>query len=62
MALECAGHSAVKEYAAPLLRAGIDVIVSSVGVLADDQAAARMARRWLIRKTSTSAWLSHWWV
>lgn len=27
--LECAGHSAVKELAAPLLRAGIDVIISS---------------------------------
>ncbi len=35
--LECAGHSAVKEFTAPLLRAGIDVIVSSVGVLADDE-------------------------
>lgn len=35
--LECAGHSAVKEFAAPLLRAGIDVIISSVGVLADDK-------------------------
>lgn len=35
--MECAGHSAVKEFAAPLLRAGIDVIISSVGVLADDQ-------------------------
>jgi aspartate dehydrogenase len=34
--MECAGHSAVKEFAAPLLRAGIDVIVSSVGALADD--------------------------
>lgn len=35
--MECAGHSAVKEFAAPLLRAGIDVIISSVGVLADDR-------------------------
>ncbi|MET0534538.1 MAG: aspartate dehydrogenase [Steroidobacter sp.] len=35
--LECAGHSAVKEFAAPLLNAGIDVIVSSVGALADDE-------------------------
>jgi aspartate dehydrogenase len=35
--LECAGHAAVREFAAPLLRAGIDVIVSSVGVLADDE-------------------------
>jgi aspartate dehydrogenase len=38
--LECAGHSAVREFAAPLLRAGIDVIVSSVGVLADDRVLA----------------------
>jgi aspartate dehydrogenase len=35
--MECAGHSAVKEFAAPLLQAGIDVIISSVGALADDQ-------------------------
>ena len=34
--LECAGHSAVREFAAPLLRAGIDVVLSSVGALADD--------------------------
>ncbi len=36
--LECAGHAAVREFAPLLLRAGIDVIVFSVGVLADDQA------------------------
>lgn len=35
--MECAGHSAVKEFVAPLLRAGIDVIISSVGALADDE-------------------------
>src|SRR5688572_21190196 len=35
--LECAGHSAVREFASPLLRAGIDVIISSVGALADDK-------------------------
>ena len=34
--MECAGHSGVKESVAPLLRAGIDVIISSVGALADD--------------------------
>lgn len=40
--LECAGHSAVKEFAAPLLRSGIDVIVSSVGALADDTVRAEL--------------------
>lgn len=35
--MECAGHSAVKESVAPLLSAGIDVIISSVGALAEDK-------------------------
>jgi aspartate dehydrogenase len=40
--LECAGHLAVKEFAPALLRAGIDVIISSVGVLADDAVRAEL--------------------
>ena len=35
--VECAGHGAVREHAAPALRAGIDVMLTSVGVLADAQ-------------------------
>jgi aspartate dehydrogenase len=37
---ECAGHGAVVEYGPAILAAGIDLIVSSVGCLADDAAAA----------------------
>lgn len=33
--VECAGHAAVREAAVPALRAGIDVIVVSVGALSD---------------------------
>lgn len=33
--VECAGHGAVREVAVPVLRAGIDVMVVSVGALSD---------------------------
>lgn len=33
--VECAGHGAVADYVAPLLAQGVDVIMASVGVLAD---------------------------
>jgi aspartate dehydrogenase len=39
---ECAGHGAVDEYAPTLLQSGIDVIVSSVGCLADEGMAQRL--------------------
>lgn len=35
LAIECAGHAAVRDYAPSLLRAGCEVIVVSVGVLGD---------------------------
>lgn len=42
--LECAGHAAALEHCAHLLRAGIDVILSSVGILADEQVMADMVQ------------------
>ena len=40
--MECAGHSAVEEYGAALLEAGIDLLVSSVGCLADPAISERL--------------------
>lgn len=37
--IECAGHEAAIGYAPSMLRAGVDVILSSVGILADPAAA-----------------------
>jgi len=41
--IECAGHQAVREAIPACLAAGIDCIVSSIGVLADADFAARLA-------------------
>ena len=34
--LECAGHQSVRDYGVGILSAGVDLVVSSVGVLADE--------------------------
>ncbi|MBT7952871.1 MAG: aspartate dehydrogenase [Gammaproteobacteria bacterium] len=39
---ECAGHSAVLQYGEQILRAGIDLLVISIGVLADEQVYERL--------------------
>ncbi len=41
---ECAGHGAMREYAPTLLSKGVDVLCSSVGVLADREFEERIAR------------------
>lgn len=40
--VECAGHSAIEEYAEPILRAGIPLMIVSIGSLADDALLARL--------------------
>ncbi|CAN5263614.1 aspartate dehydrogenase [soil metagenome] len=40
--LECAGHQSVRDHGAVLLAAGVDLLVSSVGVLADDAMVAEL--------------------
>lgn len=42
--IECAGQQAVRETVPALLAAGIDVIVSSIGIVADPVAAAALAQ------------------
>lgn len=41
---ECAGHGAMREYGAAILRGGVDLLCSSVGVLADAAFAAELSR------------------
>ena len=41
---ECAGHEAMRDYGAAVLRGGVDLLCSSVGVLADAAFAAELAR------------------
>jgi aspartate dehydrogenase len=41
--VECAGHGAVRQYAPAVLASGVDLLCSSVGVLADDAFAAQVA-------------------
>lgn len=54
MVVECAGHAAVRAFGAQVLAAGIDLLMASVGALADDdfaaslKAAARPGTRLLI--------------
>ncbi len=42
--VECASHQAVRDYVPALLRAGIDVIVVSIGSLGDSQLVANLER------------------
>lgn len=42
--IECAGHQAVRDYVPALLDAGIDCIVSSIGILADPATASALAQ------------------
>ncbi len=42
--VECAGHEAVRTYGGLVLESGIDLIIASVGALADDMLAAALAR------------------
>ena len=42
--VECAGHRAMRQYAPAVLASGVDLLCSSVGVLADHAFAAQVAR------------------
>lgn len=49
---ECAGHSAVVQYGEQILRAGIDLLVISIGVLADEQVHQRLQAAAIAGKAS----------
>jgi aspartate dehydrogenase len=42
--LECAGHGAVRDYGEAVLAAGLDLVITSVGALADDDVARALLR------------------
>lgn len=42
LVVECAGHGAVQAYAQPILRSGRDLVVTSVGALADSALRAKL--------------------
>lgn len=44
LAVECANHAAVREAVPTLLAAGIDVVIASIGALADEAVRARIER------------------
>jgi aspartate dehydrogenase len=43
LVVECAGHDALRAHGAAVLAAGVDLLVASVGALADDALEARLA-------------------
>jgi len=42
--VECAGHAAVRDYGEPILRAGIPMLIVSIGSLADEALLTRLRR------------------
>jgi aspartate dehydrogenase len=44
LVLECAGHAAVREHGARCLRAGADLVLTSIGALVDDRLRADLER------------------
>ena len=55
--IECAGHGAVRDHAPAALRAGVDVIVASVGALADGALHHPITHKSLASKLQ-AAWMS----
>lgn len=52
LVIEAAGHSAVAEHVVPILRAGIPVVLASVGALANDGLRREVTQAALVGKTS----------